>query len=140
MMVDAATVQNIPMTDVAMIKVFNPPFLGAAGGGGANGAIAVYTKRGSGATQDIKGLDAATITGYSTVKEFYSPDYSKYEDATTDTDYRKTLYWEPFVLTNKQNRRILLTFYNNDITNRIRVVVEGINLEGKLTRMEKIFE
>lgn len=140
MMMDVASLQNINMTDVAMIKVFNPPFMGAAGGGGANGAIAVYTKRGSSAMQNVKGLDASTITGYSPIKEFYSPDYSKYEQATGDADYRKTLYWEPFVLTNKQNRRILLTFYNNDITNRIRVVVEGMNTEGKLTRMEKIFE
>lgn len=141
MMVDVSTLQGINMSEVALVKVFNPPFLGAAGGGGANGAIAVYTKRGSSASsQYVKGLDAATIQGYSPIKEFYSPDYSKYEQATGDTDYRKTLYWEPFVLTNKQNRRILLTFYNNDFTNRIRVVVEGINLEGKLTRMEKIFE
>jgi len=141
MMMDAAGLQGVSMSDVAMIKVFNPPFLGAAGGGGANGAIAVYTKKGSSALASVKGLDVARIMGYSPLREFYSPDYSKYDPATaTDADYRTTLYWNPYVFTNKQNRRILLTFYNNDITSRIRVVVEGINTEGKLTRIEKIFE
>ncbi|HYC29726.1 MAG TPA: hypothetical protein VEB42_12930, partial [Chitinophagaceae bacterium] len=125
MMMDAASLQNIPMSDVAMIKVFNPPFLGAAGGGGANGAIAVYTKKGSSAMQSVKGLDVARIMGYSPLREFYSPDYSKYDPATSaGTDYRTTLYWNPFIFTNKQNRRILLTFFNNDITNKIKVVVE----------------
>ncbi|HEY0679569.1 MAG TPA: hypothetical protein VGD17_14895 [Chitinophagaceae bacterium] len=138
MQMDAEALNNIPMSDVAMIKVFNPPFLGAFGGG--SGAIAVYTKRGSSAGESTKGLDFAKIPGYSPVKEFYSPDYSKYDQSSDEADYRKTIYWNPFVLTDKQNRRILLTFYNNDITNRIRVVVEGINTEGKLTRIEKIFE
>ena len=142
MMMDAASLQNINMSDVAMIKVFNPPFLGAAGGGGANGAIAVYTKKGSSAMQNVKGLDVAKIMGYSPLREFYSPDYSKYDpaNATTDVDYRTTLYWNPFVFTNKQNRRILLTFYNNDLSSKFRVVVEGINTDGKLTRIEKVFE
>jgi hypothetical protein len=139
MQMDAGTLQNISMSDVAMIKVFNPPFFGGFGGG-ANGAIAVYTKKGSSAAQSVKGLDVARVMGYSPLKEFYSPDYSKADSVSGDTDYRATLYWNPFVFTNKQNRRILLTFYNNDITKRIRVVVEGINTEGKLTRIEKVFE
>lgn len=140
MQMDAASLVSIPMSDVAMIKVFNPPFFGGVGGS-SNGAIAVYTKRGSNAMQGVKGLDAINVLGYSAPKEFYSPDYSKYEpSANEELDYRNTLYWNPFVLTDKQNRRILITFYNNDITRKIRVVIEGINMEGKLTRIEKVFE
>lgn len=37
-------VANIPMSDIAIVKAFPPPFFGAAGSGG--GAIAVYTRRG----------------------------------------------------------------------------------------------
>lgn len=140
MQMDASALQNIPMSDVAMIKVFSPPFMGGFNGG--SGAIAVYTKRGRGGnTDDVKGLNIANIVGYSPLREFYSPDYSNYEQVKDeDADYRTTLYWNPFVITDKQNRRILLTFYNNDVTTRMRVVVEGINMEGKLTRIEKIFE
>jgi len=140
MQMDANALVSIPMSDVAMIKVFNPPFFGGFGGS-TNGAIAVYTKKGSNAMAGVKGLDAVNVVGYSPVKEFYSPDYSKYEPSANDQeDYRSTLYWNPFVMTHKQNRRILITFYNNDITRKLRVVIEGINMDGKLTRIEKIFE
>lgn len=139
MPVDASMLESTPMADIAMVKVFSGPFFGGFGGGGS-GAIAVYTKKGRSAMESVKGLDYARIPGYSPVKEFYSPDYANYERSTNDVDYRTTLYWNPNIYTNKQNKRILLTFYNNDITNRIRVVIEGTNIEGKLTRIEKIFE
>jgi hypothetical protein len=136
---DINSVQNIPMSDVAMVKVFRPPFMGASGGG-SGGAIAVYTKKGAAANADVKGLDFATIPGYSPAKEFYSPDYSKYDERQTQPDFRSTLYWQPFMLTDKNSRRMLFTFYNNDVSHRFRVVIEGCNEEGKLTRIEKIFK
>ena len=74
------------------------------------------------------------------MKQFYSPDYSVKDPSHPDDDYRTTLYWNPYVLTDKDKRRILLTFYNNDITKKFRVVVEGCNAYGKLTRIEKVFE
>lgn len=43
---DASAIQSIPMSDVALIKIFSPPFV-LAMGNGPGGAIAVYTKKGS---------------------------------------------------------------------------------------------
>ncbi len=136
---DINQIQNLPMSDVALIKVFRPPFMGAPGGG-SGGAIAVYTKKGAALNKDVKGLDFASIPGYTPAREFYSPDYSKYDERQSQPDYRSTLYWNPFILTDKNSRRMLFTFYNNDVTRRFRVVIEGCNVEGKLTRMEKIFQ
>ncbi len=133
------SVQSISMNDVAMIKVFRPPFFGAMGGG-SGGAIAIYTKKGvSPNNAMIKGLDFANINGYSAIKEFYSPDY---ENNTMPglNDYRTTLYWNPYLLMDKNKRRIKIPFYNNDNCKKIRVVIEGINEAGQLTREEKIFE
>lgn len=45
MRVDASAISNVNVYDIALIKVFRSPFMGAIGGG-PNGAIAVYTKRG----------------------------------------------------------------------------------------------
>lgn len=137
---DMSFIQNLNMADVAYIKVFRPPFFGTQGGG-AGGAIAVYTKKGANLNNsDVKGLDFTAIAGYNSDKEFYSPDYSKYDERHTDGDYRTTLYWNPFVLTDKNSRRQLFTFYNNDITRRFRIVIEGCDEQGRLTRIEKIFE
>ena len=45
MRVDQSAINNVNVADIALIKIFRAPFMGAVGGG-PNGAIAVYTKRG----------------------------------------------------------------------------------------------
>jgi len=126
------------MNDVAMIKIFRPPFFGGAGGG-AGGAIAVYTKKGGSDNSNVKGLPVALINGYSAIKEFYSPDYDKSPDPDAK-DYRTTLYWNPYLFFDKNNRRITIPFYNSDNCKKIRVTIEGINEAGQFTREEKIIE
>jgi hypothetical protein len=135
---DVVQLQTINMSDVAMIKVFRPPFFGATGGG-TGGAIAVYTKKGGAANSSLTGLDYTRIAGYSNIKQFYSPDYETTNDPT-EGDYRTTLYWNPYLLMDKTNRRITIPFYNSDNCKKIRVIIEGINELGQLTREEKLFE
>ncbi len=130
--------RNISMSDVAYIKVFRPPFFGSVGGG-AGGAIAVYTRKGG----DVKyipgeGLGFKTMAGYAAYKEFYSPDYTISQPVQPDV--RTTLYWNPFILTDKKNKVYHIEFYNNDISNKLRIILEGINADGKLTRIEKVLE
>ncbi len=135
---DVSQLQSINMNDVALIKVFRPPFFGATGGG-AGGAIAVYTKKGAAANANVKGLDFTNLMGYSVMKQFYAPNYETTNDQSV-ADYRTTLYWSPFLLIDKNNRRITIPFYNSDNCKKIRVIVEGINELGQLTKEEKIFQ
>jgi hypothetical protein len=79
------------------------------------------------------------VQGYSAIKEFYQPNYDDKKIPITE-DYRTTLYWNPFLLLNAQNKRITIPFFNNDNAKRIRVIIEGMNELGQLTREEKIFE
>jgi hypothetical protein len=142
MPMDPSGLQNIPVTDIAYVKVFRPPFFGASGGG-AGGAIAVYTKKGgeqSANQQSIPGLEKGILVGYAAPKEFYMPDYSKESPLYEVTDVRTTLYWAPYILTDGGNRRVSIQFYNNDISTRLRVVLEGMNAEGRLTRVERLIE
>jgi hypothetical protein len=142
MPVDVSAIENIPVTDIAYVKAFRPPFFGAVGGG-AGGAIAIYTKKGGDVTSNtsnIGGLDKSKLTGYAVPKEFYSPDYSKEVTNSELPDIRPTLYWQPYILTDKNNHKINLVFYNNDVSKRIRIILEGINEEGQMTRVEKIIE
>jgi hypothetical protein len=135
---DVSALQSINMNDVAMIKVFRPPFFGSTGGG-AGGAIAIYTKKGGGDNSQIKGLPIAVLNGYSVIKQFYSPDYETSPEPDLK-DYRTTLYWNPNLYFDKDTRRITLPFFNSDNCKRIRVIVEGINEAGQLTREEKFIE
>lgn len=137
--VEVETLDNVSIRDVAFIKAFRPPFFGVTGGGGAGGAISVYTRKGT----DIKyvqgeGLNFKLLAGYTSYKEFYNPDYST--DASTEADFRSTLYWEPFILTEKKDNVYHIEFFNNDISRKLLVIIEGINAKGKLTRIEKLLE
>lgn len=143
MPVDANMIQNIPVTDIAYVKAFRPPFFGASGGG-SGGAIAIYTRKGNDAVKNNAsipgGMEKNLLAGYASLKEFYQPDYTK-ESALHDVpDVRTTLYWSPYLLTDKANRRATIQFYNNDVTKRIKIIIEGMNEEGRLTRVEKLIE
>jgi len=137
MQADVSMLQSVNMRDVAMIKVFRPPFMGASGGAG--GAIAIYTKKGEVINSNFTGLPSVTVYGYSSIRQFYSPDYSDKNAAPAEKDYRVTLYWNPSIYFDKNVRRITLPFYNSDSCKKLRVIVEGINENGVLTREEKIF-
>ncbi|MES1161178.1 MAG: hypothetical protein ABUM51_10500, partial [Bacteroidota bacterium] len=66
--------------------------------------------------------------------------YSQASSQNEGEDLRTTLYWKPFVLTDKDNKKINIQFYNNDITKKIRIVLEGINEDGKLSHVESIIK
>lgn len=142
MPVDISQLTNMSMANVGYIKVFNPPFFGAFGGG-SNGAIAVYTQKGGSTntnTKQNKALPYKIITGYAPQKEFYSPNYGTFDQRNEQEDLRSTLYWNPMILTTKENHIIKINFYNNDITSSFRVIVEGVSSDGKLTRVVKTIE
>jgi hypothetical protein len=134
---NADAIQSLQMSEVAYIKVYRPPFMGSTGSG-PSGAIAIYTKKGVEAVDRIRGLNNVTISGYTNYKEFYHPDYTFPE--SKNADLRSTLYWNPYVLTDKKNKSFKLDFFNNDVTQRFRVVIEGVNAAGKMARVEKIIE
>lgn len=142
MQVDASQLQSVAVPDIAMVKVFRPGS-GVGFGGGSGGTIAVYTKKGGdskGADASFKGLPKATVVGYSMPKEFYSPNYLENSPANAREDLRTTLYWKPYVLTDKETMRVHIDFFNNDISRKLRVVLEGFNEDGKLTHLETIIQ
>jgi hypothetical protein len=137
---DASSVKNIPVSDIAMVKVFSP---GSAGGmsNSAGGVISIYTKKGTDKKPDpsIKGLDMVRILGFNVQREFYSPDYLINPEPESD-DIRTTLYWNPNLKAGKGIRRISIPFYNSDVTHKFRIILEGFNDDGKLIHLEKIVE
>jgi hypothetical protein len=136
---DADFISSVNVNDVAYVKVFRPPFIG--GFNGANGAIAIYTRRGN----DVKptpgkGLKNNKVFGYTLIREFYSPNYGSFTQRNDERDVRTTLYWNPAVITTPQKHEAVLTFYNNDVSHAFRVVIEGMTRDGRLAHIEQIME
>jgi hypothetical protein len=83
----------------------------------------------------------AVIKGYTPVREFYQQKYDekKIEDYQA-MDFRSTLYWNPKIRLDASHRKMSFVFYNNDISNKFRIVMEGMNQDGKLCRYEEVIK
>lgn len=137
--VDNYQLSLINIENVAYIK-YVPRYPGVQG---LPPALSIYLKKGADLNIASRGNESnqkmQRIPGYSPVKEFYAPDYSQ-NNTTTGTDARTTLLWLPYLLTDKANPKQAITFYTGDFTKRVRIVLEGMNDEGKLIHIEKIIE
>ncbi len=136
---DPSFISSLSVNDVAYIKVFRPPFMG--GFNGANGAIAIYTRRGNDVKQDPgKGLASNKVYGYTPIREFYSPNYASFSIRNEQRDIRTTLYWNPLLTTTPEKNQVVVSFYNNDVSGAFRVIIEGMTRDGKLAHIEQIME
>lgn len=80
------------------------------------------------------------VEGFSATKEFYSPNYSVSSEEKVETDERTTLYWNPYIITNSENKAVLFSFHNSDKTKKFKIILEGMLSNGKLLHIEKIIE
>ncbi|MCQ2109965.1 MAG: hypothetical protein MJY79_00525 [Bacteroidaceae bacterium] len=71
---------------------------------------------------------ATTVSGYSKSPEFYSPQYPEGPIAG-DTDYRRTLYWNPNVITGTDGR-VRVSFFNNSYSEHLKVSGCGMTADG----------
>lgn len=73
-----------------------------------------------------RGVRKTWLDGYSPVKEFYSSDYSV---LPPEPDYRRTLYWNPSVMPDKDGKANI-QFYNNSRCRKFKISAEMITLQG----------
>ena len=69
-----------------------------------------------------------TVDGYSRPYSFYSPEYPN-GPIPGDVDYRRTLYWNPNVVTDSLGKAEV-EFYNSSITKHFNVEAAGITSSG----------
>jgi hypothetical protein len=135
--VSADIIDALNPSDVALVKVYKGATAIALGAG--RGAVSIYTSVGkSGRDWRDKGFDFFKKAGYSTAREFYSPAYGDTNNLSAGNDLRTTLYWNPAVKV--INSRIQISFYNDDHCKKYRVMINGIDANGKLLQLEKLFE
>lgn len=141
MNVGSEFLDNIVPMDVESIEVLksigNTAIYGSQGGGGV---LVITTKRGGGGSSSrfVPGIITYAPKGYHTSREFYSP---KYEPGAQDnrSDFRSTVYWNPHVITDPQGKG-QFSFFNTDEAGTYRIVVEGIDMMGRLARAVYTYE
>lgn len=134
---DDETASTVQLNNVAYVKFYKPGALVAARN---SPALAIYTRRGSDDDDPSSAvMKNISIRGFTPAKEFYSPDYAS-EPEALGGDARLTLYWNPNLLLLGAQHTARIAFYNNDMSKKLRIVVEGMGLNGKVTRVERIIE
>ncbi len=103
------------------------------------GAIYAYTKKGNEADPFANNMHSVYIKGYNAQKEFASPDYSD-KTLLKEPDLRTTIYWNPNIIMDKTNNKVKIEYYNNDVSKKLLLTIEGVNAEGKLIHIEKLIE
>jgi hypothetical protein len=136
---DASVLLTVPMQNIAMIKIFTNGFSGSDGVGGA---LAVYTKKFEDGFTDnnLTKLNKISLPGYSTAEIFNSPVYKSTKESFIKKDNRTTLYWNPSVIINSDNKTFPISFYNTDNCKKFRITIQGITSSGKFVYLEKIIE
>lgn len=76
------------------------------------------------------GIRNTTFQGYSLSKSFYSPPYDLLQMPDAN-DIRRTLYWDPFVKTDKQGKA-KVTFFNNRSAKTLSISVETVTENGMI--------
>ena len=71
------------------------------------------------------------LPGFAYPAECYSPDYSKQTPPDSIKDYRRTLYWNPNLMLDKDGKATI-TLYNNARTTQISVDAAGQAADGTL--------
>ena len=103
-----------------------------------NGILFFYTKRGEkfiNMPTDKSGMKSAKIVGYTPIRRFYSPKYETPKQPAILNDFRNTVYWNPIVRTDSTGVAAV-SYYNSDEMGNMRIVVEGVTVDGKLCRGE----
>ncbi len=127
---DIEAVKAIPIEDVDRIEILKGPNTAIYGMRGANGIIAIYTKRGH---YVIRGVLEFDMLGYSTPRVFYQPKYQS--DNEPETTY--TLCWLPVMITDDSGMaRFIMD--KPGIPGEYRFVVEGVSYDGHVGMMDEV--
>jgi hypothetical protein len=136
--VPIGVIDAINPDEVAIAKIYKGvtgfPF-------GANaGAIGIYTKKGRTVAVNQKQFNFFEKKGYSLVREFYNVDYKKTPDYNKDTiDKRTTLYWNPKAKFDDKGE-IKVRFFNSDLSQKYKIVVQGLDQKGRMVYTEEFVQ
>lgn len=132
---------NVQPQDIESVEVLKSGGTTAIyGSRGAGGVLIITTRRGgdTGYSTYAPGIINITAEGYYAVREFYSPKYNASQNIRA-ADKRTTVYWNPNVVTNETGTA-KFNFYNTDESGTYRVVIEGMNLDGRMARKVYTYE
>ena len=131
--IDVSTVTSINPSDIAYIEVLKGPDASIYGVRGANGVIALYSKRGKFMK---RGVIEFGMLGYYKAREFYVPNYNSWNYKPNSYNVPRTMYWKPRLIPDAAGI-ITVRFKNRLNISNYTVIIEGITSKGELVYYKK---
>jgi len=132
------------MSDVASVEVLRTGSMYSIYGSqaGPGGVILITSKRGNDGTlysSPAPGIITYGPRGYYKSRVFYSPQYDDPKTNIPVADLRSTIYWNPSLITAKDGNASF-EYFNAGSKGTYRVVIEGIDNDGKIGRQVYHYE
>lgn len=119
---DSKIVEDLPIEDIERVEFLKGPSAAIYGSRGANGVIAIYTKRGTGG---VKGLIEFDMLGYSAPRQFYQPKF----EINQEPVHNYTLLWVPVILTNSKGMATVV-FNKPKVQGDFHFSIQGLSYYG----------
>ncbi len=119
---DSRVIADIPIEDIERVEFLKGPSASFYGSRGANGVIAVYTKRGQFL---IKGKLEFDMLGYSAPRQFYQPKYTVQQEPLKNY----TLIWVPVIITNDKGLATVV-FDKPEFQGNFHFSIQGLSYFG----------
>jgi hypothetical protein len=132
-------INSLFVDDIAFIKVLKQE---ATVLGATQGAIAIYTKTGAGIRNNPydKVYSKIEKDGYALVKEFYPTDYQLSPELNKNiTDNRYLILWNGKPIMGRDGK-YHFRYFNNDLSHKLRITVQGIDKDGQFIYQEQILQ
>jgi len=126
---DVNAIQSLNTSDIESIDVLKGSSAAIYGIRGANGVIAIYTRKGS---FYKRGEINFKMLGYHTEKKFYNPKYKTLKQINNEAnDLRETIYWNPNIDTNNKGEAEI-QFFHSDISGNFEIIIESMSKFGEI--------
>jgi hypothetical protein len=130
--------ETLPVSQIAYVKAVTGIFIGSSFSSNA-GAIMVYTKKPDDYKSKTPAMKSQVLKGYDMPAAFMQPDYTRPEAMYTK-DYRPTLFWDPNIISSKNNTKFIIEYFNNDLCKNPILVIKGISESGHIIEFTKKLE
>lgn len=138
-MPDPEDAERIDLSQVAYIKLINGVVINSSFTH-YGVVVYVYLRKGNEIVPgSIIPMRKQKLKGYDIPQNFTVPDYSNNANRSF-SDKRTTLFWEPYLILNREHNSVQLRFNNNDVSKKLLVTIEGFDEEGKLVHIEQLIE
>lgn len=100
------------------------------------GAVMIYERPNFYRYKMQRGRDKRIVYGFSVPKKFFSPNYRN-TNVPTDSDHRRTLFWNPSVRTDGQGKASAVFFSNSRYGQKLRFSARALTKDGRFLFFEK---